>query len=644
MRFLKAAILILVLAFWCSSASAQHTYYVSISSGADANTATQAQSKSTPWAHLPGMATATGALASYTPVAGDTFILKGCDIWTNSNFTDTWTWSGTSGSHITITVDQTWFNATNCPSTWNRPIFDAGGAVMGGTECTSGASNSNLNTFIYMHNQTYLDWNWIEERGQNVNNGSCFGATFENKGGDHITLTNFYNHDMLVGATCISSGAAVCNDSEFFEPDSQTANNLVDHLVEDNSDGQATTGLYTGGNINSATSNSVIQFVSNALRISNWGIIANNNINHVGGGLSGNHPNCIETLPPGSGSTYYIYGNHIWNEPSGTFGCNTAWGNLGETDYIFNNVFDQILSNPNFPQAANGVAMFIYNNSVASTGGQCWVANGSPTTTFVYQNNHCMTTGTPTGSAQSGGAILNTVSSPTTTVSNNATVSITSANSQGYTSGSTYSWQPTSANCNSIATGCPIGAGTNLTSTATGALAPLANDTLYGCTKQTVSGVIESVCPARASSTRPTSGAWDADGYQFGGAATTTPAPATGMFATLTVNPLPAQTAAPTPTLTKSSPANTYLTSKGFSQDGKTFTTSLSVALTGTNLNVGTATCTLDGTKIPCSCSSSTQCVATIAASAIAVPTKATAHSVGLSVAVPAAAPIPVLQ
>ena len=101
---------------------AQNTYYVSFSTGADTNTSTQAKSKATPWKNLKYMTSATSNAASYTVVAGDTFILMGCDDWPNASFPINWAANGTSGAHITIGVDNTWYNTTNCPSSWNRPI------------------------------------------------------------------------------------------------------------------------------------------------------------------------------------------------------------------------------------------------------------------------------------------------------------------------------------------------------------------------------------------------------------------------------------------------------------------------------------------------------------------------------------------
>ena len=103
-----------------TTAFAQHTYYISKSTGSDSNTSAQAQSKSTPWAHLRGMPSCTANCASYTPQPGDSFVLKGGDTWTASDLGVNWAWSGTSGAHIYIGTDLTWFSG----SSWARPIFD----------------------------------------------------------------------------------------------------------------------------------------------------------------------------------------------------------------------------------------------------------------------------------------------------------------------------------------------------------------------------------------------------------------------------------------------------------------------------------------------------------------------------------------
>src|SRR5665213_1194688 len=135
---------------------AAHTYYVSSSLGSDANTSTQSQSKTTPWAHLPGMATCASACASYTPVAGDQFILYGGDTWTNSNFPIMWTWSGSTGNVIYIGVDKTWHSG----GSWVQPIFTAGATLINtGTENVFLAMNS-ASTYVTVDNIEMTGFYW----------------------------------------------------------------------------------------------------------------------------------------------------------------------------------------------------------------------------------------------------------------------------------------------------------------------------------------------------------------------------------------------------------------------------------------------------------------------------------------------------
>ena len=69
------SVLALLVTFFATKSAASATYYVS-TSGADTNNGT---SKTTAWAHLPGMPAATNTAGNYSAVAGDTFILRGCD-------------------------------------------------------------------------------------------------------------------------------------------------------------------------------------------------------------------------------------------------------------------------------------------------------------------------------------------------------------------------------------------------------------------------------------------------------------------------------------------------------------------------------------------------------------------------------------
>ena len=104
-----------------------------------------------------------------------------------------------------------------------------------------------------------------------------------------------------------------------------------------------------------------------------------------------------------------------------------------------------------------------------------------------------------------------TVSGATTiTFSNNLVESLTTANGQGYTNAQTYVYSPTSGSSPTV------GAGINLTSTYWPA-GFTTNDTTFACSESTVSGVVQSVCPARPANSRPSSGAWDSGAYEYVG-------------------------------------------------------------------------------------------------------------------------------
>ena len=158
------------------------------------------------------MPAASGTAGSYSAVAGDTFILRGCDVWYNSpgtsNFPLVLNSGGSSGNPVTIGVDQTWYNTTSCPSAWNRPVFDghasAGSSTptqIGGT--TSGCVSGNGNFFVVI-NASYITINWVEMRNlyyANDAENSCYDQNgwFLITNADYVTVSNGYEHDWSDG-------------------------------------------------------------------------------------------------------------------------------------------------------------------------------------------------------------------------------------------------------------------------------------------------------------------------------------------------------------------------------------------------------------------------------------------------------------
>ena len=119
------------------------TFYIA-ANGSDSNNGT---SKSTPWAHLPGMQNCTANCAAYTPQPGDQFIFRGGDTWGNASLGDTWTWSGTASAPIYIGVDETWYSG----SSWTQPIWTCGGTACIGTGSAANYFTTN-NDYVTLDN------------------------------------------------------------------------------------------------------------------------------------------------------------------------------------------------------------------------------------------------------------------------------------------------------------------------------------------------------------------------------------------------------------------------------------------------------------------------------------------------------------
>jgi hypothetical protein len=513
-----------------SAASASATTYYIAANGSDSN---DGLSKTSPWAHMPGMRTWTG---TQTPRPGDTLILRGCDTWGNSSFPIKWTWSGTSTSNITVDRDTSWYNTASC-SAWNRAIFDAQGTAIQAPEC----NGSNLNWFMLVNSATFVTFRWIETRNFYWNtdaNGSCFGTSglVEMNLSDYITLDSWYFHAWSHGSSAKDNDhmLTVQNGSPFCE------HCMLTNSIMQNADGDDN----SGGGVQIQATNNVLHDLVNALKPFVKGVYANNNIYANQNGFAGDHPNCIETVGAhGANPAYYFYNNLIHDQtPSG--GCEVLQvGNPGEIDYIWNNIWYNNNSNgsnqPDLPQGGNNSdSFYFWNNVIVNTGSSCISVgtNGNKwSNAFVAENNLCLTAGTPSGAYN--GLIDNAVTGASTiTVQNNIVESQAAAASQMLTSNTRYVYSPQSGNCNNISANCINGAGINLTSLCTGPLAGVCTDTAYSCVQQTVNGVVESVCNQRTPVARPTSGAWDVGAYSYssgtgGGGTATKPNPPTGLTA-----------------------------------------------------------------------------------------------------------------
>jgi hypothetical protein len=521
--------LVLLLTFFAAKSASATTYYVS-TSGADTNNGT---SKTTPWAHLPGMPTATGNASSHKMGAGDTFILRGCDVWYNANLPLVMDNGGSSGSPVTITVDQTWYNTTNCPSTWNRPVFDAktsAGAnptteINGTGGQASGCVSGNGNYFMVFE-ASYITVNWIELRDlyyQNDAENSCYGQNgwWRIDNADYVTVDYGYEHIWSMGPYNASSS----NDGDEFVlidgsptcPHCMMQYNVADNCATHKGEYQEPGGALSMTNVKY----SHYGCMSNSYKPLYAGEFGWNEIVYNAGSPDPTiHANCIESVAAmGNGGVYYIHDNRIHDN----YDCEELQiGNQGETDYVWNNIwYNPNLLNPSqangpeVPQSETPVAMYFWNNTVVDSADGCMgnAGHGSTfSTAFKSQNNLCIN---PTGSAS------NASFNPFTT-SNNLGLTDSQATTDGYTNSQTVAYSPTSSSSPTV------GAGTNLTSVWPAGFST--QDAGLICTMQTVNTVVQMVCTGTPIP-RPTSGAWDIGAYQFSAASSAKPNPPTNVKA-----------------------------------------------------------------------------------------------------------------
>jgi len=516
--------LALLLTLFAPANASATTYYVS-TSGSDTNNGT---AKTTPWAHVPGMPSATGTAGSYKAVAGDTIILKGCDVWYNTggNFPLEFTHGGSSGNPVKITVDQTWYNTTNCPSAWNRPVFDGHtssssttGTQIGGS--TSGCVGGNGNYFV-MFSASYITLDFVELRNlyyANDAENSCYGGNgwFHVSSADYVTVSNGYEHDWKMGPYNANS----VNDADelvLIDGSPLCPHCLLTHNVANNCASTSGSGTQPGGALSFVNvTYSIYKCLSNAYKPIMAGEFGWNEITQNGESPDPTiHANCIETLDSLDGGVYYIHDNRVHDN----YDCEEMQiGNPGETDYVWNNIFylpGPGANGPEVPQSETPVAFYFWNNTIVDSDGCIHdAAHGySWSKAFYSQNNLCI------GATNSNGS--GSPSASPTVISNNLGMTDAQAATAGFTATEAIPFAPSSA---SAAT---IGAGVSVSIFPAGFAK---QDASLICTQQTVNTVVESVCTGTPIP-RSASGAWDVGAYSFSASASSKPNPPTNIKAT----------------------------------------------------------------------------------------------------------------
>jgi hypothetical protein len=508
---------------------------------ANGNDANDGLTKATPWAHLPGMRTCTDNCASYMPQAGNSFFLKGCDMWPNASFPIFWKWAGTSALPIYIGVDKTWYNASVCPSGWSRPIFDAQKQTIFGAY-----NDDKFNSMLVVNpwnisTSRYVTFDNVEMKGLHCDESASANYTCDTaadvwpsvvycrNGCKNWNLTNLYIHgwDIAVDAKCrLLVGPSGGADS---------LSSSIENVIADGSD---STSILTNGKGTCAFNaygpptiiGNVMHDMSNGL-LPDSAVpqeIANNLIYNIKQTNNPNpdvvHENAIHVNDT-HGSTYYIHDNVIYD----IYGMTLYGVESQDTEYYWNNIVGLTNptggSEPTFPAHNNqsNISLYFLNNTIVGRSDIFCVSNssyesGSQWSNVVIQNNHCVSTASYPIAASNTWNMK--AGAPAPIIDHNLLMSPAQAVSEGYSYSQAYKFSP-SASPNGT-----IGYGTNLSSLCSGALAGLCSDTGYACTYSQTAQTV--TCPARIAASRPSIGTWNAGAYEFV-PDTTPPAPPTGM-------------------------------------------------------------------------------------------------------------------
>ncbi len=486
-------------------------YFIDFVGGADTNAGT---SEGAAWKHAPGMQGCSNNCSGASLTTGEGFIFKGGVTWDSTTAQWNWSQSGSSGHPMYLGYDPTWFTG----GSWTRPIMSCSGSCQAQMAISA--------TFVNIDNFEFTGIFSTQSSGTVAN---LYAINITATGNRTINLYNSYFH----GANVAHDGAHV---STFVSWPTAGDDNTstFHHNVIDNSDVCIIPGGYTGGAGFTCTMSGLqggprqifmnwFSNMSNGVVVDNPTDFHNNHIEWIvlSPDNGTDHENMFESNGE-SGAGMVNYNNVLQHEYNVGLVDFQMGPNTGITSYAFNNVLPD-MDGGNMEQTYEGLGVatgtaYWFNNTAeagpdsTTPGGTCGRSTNTNMTSNII-NQHCITTATGT-SWWSG------------TTGNNFTTNLpqskATANGQGYTLGSTYSFQPTSIS------GSTVGAGTNehaLCTTISGVNAAAGtacnSDTSYGVTYNTSTHSITGV--GRSSTVaRPTATAWDIGAYQFG-LATCTP-------------------------------------------------------------------------------------------------------------------------
>jgi hypothetical protein len=464
------------------------------------------------------------ACASYSPVAGDSFIFRGGDTWAvaTGNPWWNWTWSGsvtncnlnaaagavTKSSCIYIGVNQTWFTGAS----WVRPVFNGGNTLSTSYHaCTNDYFASNVffirNPYVIVDN---LEWTgFCDASSSGAGAGITFlgTATMDEVTNNYFhgwTLANSSAQDQFRQISCNGTGCAAASYIR------------IDHNVFDGSDsslgttpGKAT-GFATGAGYE--IDNNVFSHLSNIYIGGQAVRIHDNFITYIFEPSDGvTHGNIFEQQ--GSTTATYFYNNlsFVTNEGEGE----DLYSGTSLPVDVFNNIsflYRTTFSGSTPVNGTDGSNCFlpentgqsgsrtwnVFNNTLDSP---CFFSQKNITLTQVDQNNHLI--------GYSPAALSSLQSATITDNGNEVFQTEAVANGQGYTTSNFYA--PTAG-------GASIGAGGNLTSFCTAITDSVA---ATACQKSYAGVTYNQTGHTATSNTalaRPASGAWDAGAWEFNAA------------------------------------------------------------------------------------------------------------------------------
>lgn len=367
------------------NAMAASTHYIA-ANGSDSNNGT---SKTTPWAHLPGMPNCSANCASYSPAAGDQFIFRGGDTWHHDSLGIAWGWSGTSTNRIYIGVDQTWYSGAS----WTRPIL-----TCDGQDCADNIAGMWTQIWVWAD---YVTIDNLELTGLYVDgSGDRHAITWGN--GVFGEIKNNYVHGWYRGA---SGGGEARLIGSYLGGGTDVIRGLAIHdNVIDGSDatglGKTGMAIYSGAY---SIYNNIVRYVYNGIN-GGFNRLYGNVVEHVDFySTSGDHCNGIYQKGrfDTSETTVYEYNNVVRDSLGDS--C-VYWYVMNNencascTTYFYNNlVFNvngSLVGLGGDPGNISGTAYF-YNSTIVSYPGKSDNCIGGSTTenqgTAHYANIHCIT-------------------------------------------------------------------------------------------------------------------------------------------------------------------------------------------------------------------------------------------------------------